>query len=206
MGIIHKLTFIPRFVRQLFFKWLNPVMFQSAGANIGKGFNVKNRVYLKLYKNAKLNIGNNFSIESGDAINPISRNIKACIFVDNGASLTIGNRVGMSGSTIWRRDRIDIGNNVKIGACCTILDNDCHSLNYIHRCTKGEDYPNTKHRPVIIEDDVLIGAHSIILKGTHIGARSIIGAGSVVSGDIPADCIAAGNPCKVIKTLITENE
>ena len=119
---------------------------------------------------------------------------------------SMSNHVGMSSSTIWCRDRIDIGDNVKIGACCTIMDNDCHSLNYKHRCTKGEDYPNTKHRPVIIEDNVLIGVHSIILKGAHIGARSVIGAGSVVSGDIPADCIAAGNPCKVIKTLITENE
>ena len=49
---------------------------------------------------------------------------------------------------------------------------------------------------------MLIGAHAIILKGSHIGARSVIGAGSVVSGNIPADCIAAGNPCKMIKNLI----
>ena len=55
--------------------------------------------------------------------------------------------------------------------------------------------------PIFIEDDVWIGAHSIILKGVTIGARSIIGAGSVVTKSIPADCVAAGNPCKVIRKL-----
>lgn len=58
---------------------------------------------------------------------------------------------------------------------------------------------NCKSKPIVIEDDVLIGTGSYILKGVHIGARTVIGAGSVVTKDIPADCIAAGNPCKVIK-------
>ena len=52
--------------------------------------------------------------------------------------------------------------------------------------------------PVTIEDDVWIGTNCIILKGVTIGARSVIGAGSVVTKNIPADCIAAGNPCRVI--------
>lgn len=54
-------------------------------------------------------------------------------------------------------------------------------------------------KTIVIEDDVLIGARSVILKGVTIGARSVIGAGSVVVNDIPQDCIAAGNPCNVIK-------
>ena len=55
--------------------------------------------------------------------------------------------------------------------------------------------------PVVIEDDCFIGAGSIILKGVHIGARTIIGAGSVVTKDIPADVTAGGNPCKVMKVI-----
>ena len=58
-----------------------------------------------------------------------------------------------------------------------------------------------KSAPITIEDDVWIGAHSIILEGVTIGARSVIGAGSVVTKSIPADCIAAGNPCRVIRML-----
>ena len=49
-----------------------------------------------------------------------------------------------------------------------------------------------------------IGAQCIVLKGVTIGARSIIGAGSVVTKSIPADCIAAGNPCKVLRRLERE--
>ena len=67
-----------------------------------------------------------------------------------------------------------------------------------YRCTSNE---GTKSPPIVIEDDVWVGAHSIILKGVTIGARSIIGAGSVVTKSIPADCVAAGNPCRVIKNL-----
>ena len=60
---------------------------------------------------------------------------------------------------------------------------------------------NRIDKEIIIGDDVLIGTNCIVLKGVRIGARSIIGAGSIVTKDIPSDCIAAGNPAKVIKYL-----
>ena len=198
MGFIHKITFIPRFVRQIFYQPFNRLMFLSAGANIGRNFKVKNRFYLKLYNNASLTIGDNFIIFSGEAINPITRNVRGCIFVNGGANLSIGNNVGMSSPTIWCDENIVSGNDVRIGALVTILDTDCHSLNYLDRMNGDK---TTKTKPVVIDEGVLIGAQSIVLKGSHIGAHSIIGAGSVVCGDIPANCIAAGNPCKVIKKL-----
>lgn len=63
------------------------------------------------------------------------------------------------------------------------------------------DTQTAKTSSISIEDDVLIGTCSIILKGVTIGARSIIAAGSVVTKSIPADCIAGGNPCKVIRYI-----
>jgi acetyltransferase-like isoleucine patch superfamily enzyme len=54
---------------------------------------------------------------------------------------------------------------------------------------------------VVIEDNVFVGINSIILKGVTIGKNSIIGAGSIVTHDIPEGSVAAGNPCKVIMTL-----
>ncbi len=65
----------------------------------------------------------------------------------------------------------------------------------------SEYLKNIPSASIIIEDDVWTGTRCIILKGVHIGARSIIAAGSVVVKDIPADCVAGGNPCKVIKNL-----
>lgn len=79
-----------------------------------------------------------------------------------------------------------------------ITDTDAHPMDYVARRSSND---GTKSAPVVIEDDVWVGAHCIILKGVTIGARSIIGAGRVVTKNIPADCVAAGNPCRVIKNL-----
>ena len=104
----------------------------------------------------------------------------------------------MSSPCMWIKESLTIGNNVKIGGNCIIMDNDVHQIDHLERrSNKG----NVKSSPVVIEDDVWLGANVTVLKGVTIGARSIIGAGSVVTKSIPADCIAAGNPCRVIKYL-----
>lgn len=143
-------------------------------------------------------IGDNLYFSSGDAVNPISSNLQGTIYVENGASLTIGNDVGMSSTRMWIHDSIKIGNHVKIGACVLMTDTDAHPMDFMVRRSSNE---GTKSAPIVIEDDVWIGAHCVILKGVIIGARSIIGAGSIVTKSIPADCVAAGNPCRVIKKL-----
>lgn len=56
-------------------------------------------------------------------------------------------------------------------------------------------------RPVTIGEDVWVGGGAIILPGVTIGSRTVIGAGSVVTRDIPDDVVAAGNPCRVIRRL-----
>lgn len=132
--------------------------------------------------------------------NPLVSNNRTCLASNKNASLLIGDNVGISSSVIWSHKSITIGNRVSIGAMCTIIDSDCHSLNYKDRGTSF-DLKNKIDSPIVVGDDVLIGTRSIILKGVTIGPRSIIGAGSVVVKDIPADCIAAGNPCKVIKLI-----
>lgn len=87
------------------------------------------------------------------------------------------------------------------------MDSDAHNLDYRIRASKeqigqiSKDALTAKTAPIVIEDDVLIGTRCIILKGVTIGARSVIGGGSVVTKSIPPDCIAAGNPCKVIKFI-----
>ena len=117
------------------------------------------------------------------------------------AVLEICKNVGMSGTIIWVAKHIKIGNNVKIGGGTTLMDTDAHSLSFKDRRNEISDAKNRIDKEIIIEDDVLIGANVIILKGVHIGARSIIGAGSVVTKDVPEDCVVAGNPAKVVKIL-----
>ena len=115
--------------------------------------------------------------------------------------VVFGRNLLIPGKVSWLiggHDSVAIGDNVKIGACVLITDTDAHPMDYMARRTSNE---GTKSAPIVIEDDVWVGAYSIILKGVTIGARSIIGAGSVVTKSIPSDCVAAGNPCKVIKSL-----
>ena len=163
---------------------------------------IKGSFGLSIAKNSVIRIGNNLLISSGDNHNPLARNIQSNITLNHGAILTIGDNVGISCSSIRCHKNITIGNNVNIGADCIIMDSDAHSINYKdRRDSLGLDKKNKIDKPIIIEDDVLIGTRCIIMKGVTIGARSIIGAGSVVTKNIPSDCIAAGNPAKVIKYL-----
>ena len=66
---------------------------------------------------------------------------------------------------------------------------------------EGEEICRTYALPVKIEDGVWIGGGAILLPGVTIGKNSVIGAGSVVTRSIPANCVAVGNPCRVIKQI-----
>ena len=127
-------------------------------------------------------------------------NGKCRIEVRDNAVLTIGDNVGMSDATITCHEKITIGNNVLIGVGAQIRDTDNHSLNPQDRLT-GLDWKNKKNAPIVIKDNVFIGAYSFILKGVTIGENSIVGAASIVTKDIPANEIWAGNPARKIKTI-----
>ena len=64
---------------------------------------------------------------------------------------------------------------------------------------EGESGQPLDIRPVVIEDEAHIGANSVVLAGITVGKRTQVGAGSVVTRDIPPYCIAVGNPCRVIR-------
>lgn len=98
------------------------------------------------------------------------------------------------GVRISAAQSIRIGDNCMLAANVVISDSDWHGIyNRIRpfRCTK----------PVTIGNNVWLGERVIVTKGVCIGENSVIGAGAVVSKDIPANCIAAGNPARVIKTI-----
>ena len=192
-----KLLNFPTTLRIKMYPRINRLILKANGAVFGKNLQIPGKVSW-LIRGARITIGDNFYLSSGNGVNPIANNLQADVYVEPGAALTIGNNVGMSSTRLWIHESARIGNNVKIGGCVLITDTDAHPMDYMARRSSNE---GTKSAPVVIEDDVWIGAHCIILKGVTIGARSIIGAGSVVTKSIPADCVAAGNPCRVIKNL-----
>lgn len=194
---ISKILNLPISLRIKFYPYINRMILRSYGAVLGNNIQIPGKVHW-LIRGGKVCIGDNLYFSSGDAVNPIGSNLQGAIYVEGGASLTIGNDVGMSSTRMWIHDSIKIGNHVKIGGCVLMTDTDAHPIDFMARRSSNE---GTKAAPIVIEDDVWVGAHSIILKGVTIGARSIIGAGSVVTKSIPTDCVAAGNPCRVIKKL-----
>ena len=158
----------------------------------------RGRTIVRFGENIHVIIGKDLNINSGDfCIN--SSNTSKIIVYDN-ATFVVGNNVGISQSAIVSHCSVIIGDNVDIGGGCVIYTSDFHSLDWRIRITK-EDQKKKKNAPVIIKDNVFIGARSMILKGVVIGENSIVGAGSVVTKSIPANQIWAGNPARFIRNI-----
>ncbi|WEO77983.1 acyltransferase [Cryobacterium sp. SO2] len=118
------------------------------------------------------------------------------------AVIRIGDDTGLTSATVSSAQQISIGARVLIGAGVLITDSDHHVVlppSTVSRRYLGPPTPRESDR-VLIENDVFLGARSIVLKGVTIGEGSVIGAGSVVASSIPPWSIAAGNPCRVIGT------
>ena len=107
--------------------------------------------------------------------------------------------MGISHSILCARENITIEDKVMLGGGVKIYDNDFHSIDFEQRFDKPDTHIGKA--PVLIKYGAFVGAHSIILKGVTIGAKSVVGAGSVVTKDIPDGEVWAGNPAKKIKTL-----
>jgi len=97
------------------------------------------------------------------------------------------------GTSITAYQHVKIGRHCLLGHHVRILDKNEHGIK--------ERSVAPPAAPVVIEDNVWIGSHTIILPGVSIGHNSAIGAGSVVTRDVPANCLAAGNPARVIRRI-----
>lgn len=151
-------------------------------------------------KRGDIYIGKSFWMNNKMANNQIGYGETPCVLRVAKGRIIIGDNVGMSQTAlIAHYGDISIGNNTKIGGGVKIYTTDFHSLDYYDRRDVVKDQGHTKHFSVNIGDDCFIGAGSYILKGVSIGDRCVIGAGSVVTKSIPSDCVAAGNPCRIIK-------
>ena len=115
-----------------------------------------------------------------------------------GASIEIGEGCELSGASITARStRISLGKGVLVGPNCVIIDSDFHAPWPPNQRSVSPGVE--RDAPVTIGDYAWLGLNSIILKGVSIGNGCIIGAGSVVTRDIPDNCLACGSPCKVVR-------
>jgi len=120
-------------------------------------------------------------------------------YCDYGYNMQVGERVFFNFNCIVLDVApVTIGSRTMFGPNVQVYTA-THPLNHIKR-SSGLEYA----KPIVIGEDVWIGGSAVICPGVTIGDRSVIGAGSVVTKDIPADVFAAGNPCKVIRSLAQE--
>jgi acetyltransferase-like isoleucine patch superfamily enzyme len=114
------------------------------------------------------------------------------------------------GSRIWSALRIHVGDRVLIAHNVNIFDNLTHPINPLERHKQIRDIFERGHpgkidldeRPIVIEEDVWIGAGAFVMRGIKIGARAIVAAGSVVTKDVAPDEIVAGNPAVTVKSIL----
>jgi len=119
---------------------------------------------------------------------------------DREGRIDIGDYVLISpGTRILSSDSITIGSNTMIAGEVYISDSDWHDI-------YDRTSERSQHRPIVLEENVWIGFRAIIGKGVRIGENSIIGAGSVVTRDIPANVIAAGNPARPVRDLSPDGD
>ena len=123
-------------------------------------------------------------------------------FCDYGEHITIGERTEINGNCVFLDcNKIEIGSNVLIGPAVQLYAA-THPLRLDERLPRGESsFCVVESAPIVVEDGVWIGGGSIVLPGVRIGKGSVIGAGSVVTKDVPPGVLAFGNPCRVRKKI-----
>lgn len=115
-----------------------------------------------------------------------------------GAELRIGEQCVLNGTVIHARERVEIGPWTMFGPGCVVIDNDSHPITRDRYLRRGREVASA---PVVLGENVWVGTRSVILKGVTIGENTIVAAGSIVTRELPANVIAGGNPCRVIKDL-----
>jgi acetyltransferase-like isoleucine patch superfamily enzyme len=157
-------------------------------------------------RGGKCVLGKGFKSNNREMSNPIGRFNRCSLIVGNKGTLIIGKNVGMSSVAIVCHHHIEIGDNVNLGGNVVIYDTDFHSLDAESRLDSKTDKAGTITAAIKIGNSVFIGGHATILKGVEIGENSIVGACSVITKNIPANEIWAGNPAKLVRTINnTEN-
>lgn len=173
------------------------LVFGLKGVAWGRGWRILGMPIIQRHRGSVVELGDRLVLRSWAASNPLTPNHAVVFATRTGkAFIKVGDDCGLTGTTLVAAEGIEVGDRVLIGANVTIVDTDFHPLHWMVRL---QDINKGDHRPVVIEDDVFIGMNSLVLKGVRIGRGSVIGAGSVVTKDVPPNAIVAGNPAQIVR-------
>jgi acetyltransferase-like isoleucine patch superfamily enzyme len=145
----------------------------------------------------RVSVQNHGRIRIGERVHFISTTVRTELVVFEGGELLIGARTFVNyGCSLAATGRVSIGADCLLGPYVNITDNAFHELR--DRARQPEP------RPVIIGNGVWIGVRAIILPGVTVGDGAVIGAGSVVTKDVPPNGVVAGNPARLLRVLDSE--
>ena len=166
------------------------------GLELGEDIILNGRPYLYRAAGSRITLGARVCLNSSLRSNPIGCSRPVSLrTMQSGAEIILGPGVGLSSTSVCAAKRVEIGEGTFVGADAMIFDNDFHAP--IGEWNWGDFIPDNP-KAVIIGRGVFIGARAIILKGVTIGDRAIVGAGAVVTMDVPAKSIAVGNPARIV--------
>lgn len=130
------------------------------------------------------------------------------VFERAGAEVVIGNRTFLGRGIVTVADKLEIGDDVMVAWGVTITDHNSHSLRFSERAADVQNWRQGKKEwtgirvsPVRIGDKAWVGLNAIVLRGVNVGEGAIVGAGSVVTKDVPAWSVVAGNPARVVREI-----
>jgi acetyltransferase-like isoleucine patch superfamily enzyme len=172
------------------------LVFAAKGLDWGQGWRLYGVPLILRHRGSTMAFGDGLQLRSWLSSNPLgpAHRIILCTW-QHRAVLEIGSNFGMTGGAICAAERITVGDRVTVGANSTIIDTDFHPLDLQLRlqCPQA-----ARTAPVTIENDVFIGMNCIVLKGVRLGSGCIVGAGSVVTRDVPPFAVVAGNPACLV--------
>jgi acetyltransferase-like isoleucine patch superfamily enzyme len=192
----------PEFVRLAYWRTVVIWRIKKLGVSLQKGVRFFGMPIVTVHVGSSIEIGENASLCSTSYYTALGVNHPIILrTLRESAKIKIGADSGLSGTTICAAVSVTIGSQCLIGANVTIVDNDFHAINPTNR-RHNTSQNDIGASPVVIEDNVFIGACAIILKGVTIGKNSVVGAGSVVVSNVPENVVVAGNPAKVIRQIL----
>ena len=194
------------YLGQAFSRYVYPIYLKrKRGVHVLGRLKLMGIPMVDIRRNCSLVIDDNVTLNSCNRYYHVNMHSPVKLYADEeDAQIYIGKNTRIHGTCIHAYKLIHIGNNCLIAANTQIFDGAGHDLafdNIENRMSIKKD-----GKPIIIEDYVWISINVIILGGVTIGKGSVIAAGSVVTKDIPAFVIAAGNPAKVIKDMKSVND
>lgn len=149
------------------------VFLKANGVKYGKGLRLHGVPFVFRFSGANITLGENVAINSNFISNLLGLYQRTIVVAKKHGKIQIGDRVGISGATIYARDSIEIGDDTRIGANVKIVDTDFHPVDPAERLKGNNDA--AKSWPIKIGKNVFIGMNSLILKGSTIGDHCVVG-------------------------------